>query len=264
MLTEKITLPTGRVITIREMNGEDEVSLSQTTQLRTREHLNVFLSRITQEADPQDVDESGQPLKRYTPNQVAQWPLADKYYAALAARIISLGPDLNFNVTFQGRDENRKGYDFTENLTKFYTTLDKYHELTPEELSALDPDAAKPYPKGRQMVHEHTLSSGKQIRWELLSSYGEKLLLQRPADELSKSDEILARKLEILREGKWFLLENLRQFTSRDLVEIRGFFEKYDLKFTMPLSVTSPKTGITESIPAITLEEFFFPTTITS
>jgi hypothetical protein len=266
MNTETIKLPSGFSITYREMNGEDEICLSQVENIKNGTQLNLFLSRIITDTDnPAHKDDSGNQKRKYTPEEIGEWPLANKYYAALRARIFSLGNELHFKYKHQGETiKDPMGIEYDQDLNEYVAPLERWEELTQEELDALSPVSIKPYPAGAKTQFEFTTSSGLLVRWSLLSSYGEKNILAKLRGELSKNDDFISRQLETKTGDKWFPVGNFRNFSSRDLAEIRGEFKKYDVNFAMPIEITSKKTGKVDLIPAIALEEFFFPTTIQS
>lgn len=264
MTTEEFKIPSGKIITIREMNGEDEIALSTQKIIETGNHLNIFLSRIIRKTSEELKDAEGNPKKYYSPEDIALWPLADKYYIALKARILSLGKDMVFKYKFQGeKTHDPEGHEYTEDLSRFLGNIDGYEHLTEDELKDYPADAFRPYPKGEQMVFTKQLHSGKTVEWSLLTSYGEKSLLQKLEGTLSMNDGILSRQLKVEKEGHFQLIENLREFSARELAELRAEFKKYDLNSTMPVEVTSPVSEKVVIIPAIGFQEFFFPTTVT-
>tara|TARA_R110001599_G_scaffold15757_6_gene65422 strand:+ start:20329 stop:21126 length:798 start_codon:yes stop_codon:yes gene_type:complete len=264
MNKEKFKVPSGITISIREMNGEDEIALSEKQTIEAGNQLNIFISRVVIGTDV-DLTTDEHPNKTlYTEEDIALWPLADKYYVALRARILSLGAMMVFNYRFKSESHpNPKGAEYREDLSKFVGDLDNWDNLTQEEKDNIDPVAVRPYPQGSKMEFEFETRSGKNIQWSLLSSYGEKKILRKLDSGVNKNDDFISRKLKIDRgEGNYQLIENFREFTSRELSELRAQFEMYDTAFTMPVEVTSESSGEIDILPAVALEEFFFPTTI--
>lgn len=253
---DRFMLPDGVTIRVREMNGEDEVALSKVNNVQSGNALPIFLSQIIIDTD--EKLEGGR--KRYTEDEISEWPSNKKYYAAIMARIHSLGWKLNFNFKFDNETSKLPGggFPYEEDLRIYTAPLEKWHELLPEQLEKVHPLAIRPYTSSQNTLN---LKFGDiEVRLERLSSYGEKLMLNKNQGDLSKKDEFLVRKISVKRPGApdFMLIESMREFSARQMAEMRAEIQKFDPPFTAPVQLTSPKGTYTE-VPVVTLPEFFFP-----
>ena len=255
-------MPSGFSITIREQSGEDEDKLSRLGDAKTSDNLQNFLSGIiVGNDDAEHVDAAGKHKDTYTPSDIAAWKVNDKYYAVLKSRLFSLGKEVKFNYIFKDEplpSSLPDGYLFTEDLTIFDADLANYKAIK----DTLPATAIMPYPLGKAMSREFQLTSKKEVKYNLLSSYGEKRMLDKSENDLSINDSLRIRELQWKQaNGQWMPVENFRDFKSSEMQELRADIKKHDPQFSMRSTVTSPKTGNKETFPIITLQDFFYPVT---
>jgi hypothetical protein len=243
-----LTLASGRKITLRESNGEDEGILSAQSEAESGRNIPGYLSRVI-------VDETGW-KNPYTAADIMLWHLNDKYQAMVASRIHSLGAEMKFKWEFE---ENKNVFHImSEDVSKFNWDFSKGNPPKEGE-EGYEVERIKPYPLGMQTVVELMLTSKKQVRYTILNTLGEKKALEKSKDSINRNDTMVVRNLEWLNEQNiWQVVENFSIFSSREMKEIRADIEKNDPAYYMRVEITSPK-GATSYVPVIHFADFFFP-----
>ena len=251
LLKEKVTLPHGIEITLREATGEDEDLMSKVANVKDGTSLPAYLSRVI--VDPV-----------LSIEDIMFWPIASKYYAMLKARMVSLGTELDFKYPFVNPKTNREEeVPVSVDLKAYDADLASYFKLTSKEskeefINSLGMDQIKPYPTLNK-EQEFTMD-GKKFKWDLLDSYGEQLSMKIEDDELSINDELRLRNLRIYHEDRWITIENFSSFTSRQMSKIRTEMRNKEVKFNMDLMIKNPfNERKPVVISLIALPDFFYP-----
>lgn len=243
------TLASGRVISLRESNGEDEGVLSNYGDSESGRNIPGYLARVI-------VDEKDGWRNPYTTADIMLWGINDKYHAMLISRIHSLGSEMRFKWEFD--DDRDKFPTLVEDLSLYDWDFSK--GAPPKEGEpGFFYERIKPYPMGMQEKIELMLSSKKQVRYTILNSIGEKKALDKDQASLNRNDMFLLRNLEWRNEqDMWQPIENFNIFSSREMAEMRRDVEKNDPTFTMRMELKSP-LGKLSYIPIIKVSDFFFP-----
>lgn len=216
-------LPSGREVTIRETNGDDDATLSQIGTALTGENVHIFLANII-------VKPSG-----ILAENISKWPINDKYALLYKQRILNHGTEFNF--THIDPDDDGKPEDYTEDLGGI--TI---------------PD----YPYGEQSIIEFVTPTGHKFRYHIMNGEMEDAFMKIPQQEINRNHQLTSRKMEWLNEGKWELLTSFRFFSSKEMAYIRSHVEKNDTAFNPMVSFKSKK-GKSFSVPLMMMPTFYFP-----
>jgi len=249
----EVFMPTGQTYTIRETNGEDDDIMSKVANHKDNTAIATFLSRII-------VSE------KVTPEQILDWPIANKYYLLLKSRIHSLGNILKFKYDWNvpGTDETQT-FEYEEDLNKYDAPLKDIMAATDPsiELKKLTPIQIRPYTFPNTLEIEHTLTTGQKIMFTRLNSHGERKAADKPVEETTINDKLRLRDLKVLTtEHGWIKVENFKGFSGKEMVEIRKFVEENEVSFEMPMKIENPNTKQVTYAPLISLTDFFYPTVI--
>lgn len=247
--TKNLVTPSGMKVTIREQNGEDDDVISNISDSTDGTALNKFISRIVT-----DVEGKGSPSLE----DVLSWKVRDKYYILLNSRILSLGEELVFEITFGENTDNPITQMFEENLSHYNWDFSKGFPPKKGE-EGYNPKTIQPYENGKETHDEFTLSSGKEVRYEYSNGYTEKYILSVDKSKASKNLSFTSRNLQLKVGGKWQTILNFSPFTPRDMRELRTRQEANDPDFDLFTYVNNPKTGQTERVSIFNLNDFFFP-----
>lgn len=248
VITEKITLPSGKQISIRERNGEDEEILSNVGYSKDGTSFIRYLAQIIVEP-------------KQTISEINDWRIADKYYALFKSRIQSFGPEMYWNHEFQDGSEAF----IEEDLTKYDFDFSKGLENYPKEGSkGYNSEMIKPYPdfelgKGASHLYfEFKSASGFDCRMRFLTGNLEKETLGMQENNLNINTKLTLREFEIKKGSSWVKIERFNFLTSKDMMSIRRALEEHDPEFSLNVKVNSPKEN-PELISLFHVKDFFFP-----
>lgn len=246
----EITLPTGRVITLRETNGDDDELLSRLKDAKSGDSVFNFLANITN----MDSIVKKKPLV----SDLMGWPVSDRYYALFKQRVINQGPLLKFDFICQTPDcptqrDGEKAQEFEYDLNEFDGDLSN-SEYKPSLITQV-----KKYPLGSTKQIEFETSSKKKLRYKILDGILEKKTLDEPADNRHKNSHLYLRELEIFSGGSWILLTHFKMFPSREMSEIRRHVDDHDPFFQPSVKFTCPTCKTPYSIPLFDIPVFYWP-----
>lgn len=256
------TLPSGYSCEIREQNGEDEEVLSNPANIKNFMNINEFIAGIVTHTD---FTASGKLLVQ----DVMKLPLLDRAVILINSRIFSLGEELEFNYKWP-RPENSKEqaeFTYTQNL-KDYIFEDYGVKPTEEELKA-KPDAVPYYlleedennpGKIKLTDHKFTLSSGKEIMWDVATVESEQYLMKLGLDNISRNKDLIARNLRLNVDGNWEKVQNFKLFSVRDMAEMRKEILASDPSFMGTTDIEDPITHSKTQISILTVPTFFYLT----
>ena len=256
------TLPSGYSCEIREQNGEDEEVLSNPANIKNFMNINEFIAGIVIHTD---FTASGKLLVQ----DVMKLPLLDRAVILINSRIFSLGEELEFNYKWP-RPENSKDqaeFTYTQNL-KDYIFDDYGVKPTEEELKA-KPDAVPYYlleedkynpGKIKLTDHKFTLSSGKEIMWDVATVESEQYLMKLGLDNISRNKDLIARNLRLNVDGNWEKVQNFKLFSVRDMAEMRKEILASDPSFMGTTDIEDPITHSKTQISILTVPTFFYLT----
>lgn len=256
------TLPSGYYCEIREQNGEDEEVLSNPANIKNFMNINEFIAGIVTHTD---FTASGKLLVQ----DVMKLPLLDRAVILINSRIFSLGEELEFNYKWP-RPENSKEqaeFTYTQNL-KDYIFEDYGVKPDEEELKA-KPDAVPYYlleedqdnpGKIKLTDHKFTLSSGKEIMWDVATVESEQYLMKLGLDNISRNKDLIARNLRLNVDGNWEKVQNFKLFSVRDMAEMRKEILASDPSFMGTTDIEDPITHSKTQISILTVPTFFYLT----
>ena len=185
------------------------------------------------------------------------------------SRIFSLGEELEFNYKWP-RPENSKEqaeFTYTQDL-KDYIFEDYGVKPTEEELKA-KPDAVPYYlleedkdnpGKIKLTDHKFTLSSGKEIMWDVATVESEQYLMKLGLDNISRNKDLIARNLRLNVDGNWEKVQNFKLFSVRDMAEMRKEILASDPSFMGTTDIEDPITHSKTQISILTVPTVFYLT----
>lgn len=248
--TEEFISPSGFSFVIREQNGDDDDTLSNAKGVIEGNSSAQFISDIViktnyTESGTLDVDDA-MSLK-----------LCDKYFLVIASRIFSIGQILKFGYQWP---DSAKPIEYEEDLIQFIWEYGNKEKPFPEEGSEEFFDfRIKPHPHGNKKTLELTLESQKVLRFEFMNSNGEFYQMNLKEEQTSKNAELKARNLSQKIDDKWVKVESFRNFTPREMMEIRNKVFENDPILELFSEVKNPNSGKTEYLPILGTPDFFFP-----
>lgn len=233
MRTETFLTPSLLEARIRETTGADDDILSSVED--PVEMLNKYLASILQSIG------GVSPVK---PSDIKNLRLRDKYFILIKSRMFSLGETLHFKHDW-GNDIPPEEYSID---------LSPFVWGDPEEAGE---DSLKPYPNESCMSKE--LSSGKSVRMNFMDGNGESLLMKKAPNARSINMQLVARNLQVLQEGEWVKVLNFREFTGREMAEVRAIYEENDPPVEGLIELVNPVSMQPEQISLLEIKDFFFP-----
>lgn len=241
------TTPSGHQVTIREQNGADDDILSNPATAADGMNISQFISAIVIECDYTK-------NKRLTAEDAQNLPSLDRYCILFNSRIFSLGETMEF--TYDWGQEGGK-VDYEQDLRDFlfdYSTVPAAAEMDAK------PNAIPFYPNGGQVTDiEFTLTSGKEMKFDLLTAKGEAYAINLPLDKQTKNQVFVARNLQMKVNEKWERVLNFAMFSPRDMREIRAQVLGQDPIFTGSTEIENPVTHQTQTISVVAIRDFFYP-----
>jgi len=229
--THKLILPSGRSVVFRENNGEDEEILTRIGN-EGNKNIQIYLAGIIEE-DSEPKPEGLTPLQH-----IKNMKVNDAYYLMFKQRLINLGDNLEWNHT---------------------CTTESCKQETGLEQDLKEFDTFTKYDKGSDAKIEHSLSSGKKIRFKILTLGLEEKLLDIPFADRSNATVLYTREIEIFYEGNWVRCTHLKMFSSKDMAEIRALIKKYDDKWDPILEFKCPKCQTPAIERLLGMADFFYP-----
>lgn len=261
MRKKAFTLPSGYTCEIREQNGEDEEVLSNPASIKTFMNLNEFIAGIVTNTN---FTASGKLLVK----DILKLPLLDRAVILINSRIFSLGEELEFNYKWP-RPENSKDqseFTYTQDLNEYI--FEDYSKTPTEEELESKPEAV-PYYTNRdsngvaQLVDlKFTLSSGKEVMWDIATVGSEQYLMKLGIDNISRNKDLIARNLRLNVEGNWEKVQNFKLFSVRDMAEMRKTIFSIDPTFTGTTDIEDPITHNKTQISVLTVPTFFYLTEV--
>jgi len=258
------TLPSGYSCEIREQNGEDEEVLSNPANIKNFMNINEFIAGIVTHTD---FTASGKLLVQ----DVMKLPLLDRAVILINSRIFSLGEELEFNYKWPRSEgsKERSEYTYTQNLKDFI--FEDYSKKPTEEELDSKPDAVPYYLVGEDKDNpgkvqltdlKFTLSSGKEVMWDIATANSEQYLMRLGMDNISRNKDLIARNLRINIDGNWEKVQNFKLFSARDMAEMRKEILSCDPTFTGNTDIEDPITHSKTQVSILALPTFFYLTEV--
>lgn len=258
------TLPSGYTCEIREQNGEDEEILSNPSKVKNFMNINEFIAEIVIHTD---FTASGKLLVK----DVLNLPLLDRAVILINSRIFSLGEELEFNYTWPRSEDSKDQAEFTYTQDlKDYIFEDYSNKPSDEELKS-KPDAVPYYllpedtnnPGKVQLTNlTFTLSSGKEIMWDVATVESEQYLMKLGIDNISRNKDLIARNLRIKINDNWEKVQNFKLFSVKDMAEMRKEILSSDPSFTGSTEIEDPITHNKTQLSILGVPTFFYLTEV--
>lgn len=229
-------------VDIREQNGQDDDILSNPVKSQTLSNFSEFISKVV-------VKTNLTPNGKLTEAQAHALPCNIRYAILIASRIFSLGENMEFSYNW-GDQIVQYEQDLNELL------FDDYHKSPTEEELLSKPFAVPYYPNGSQKEFSLYLASGKEVKYSLMNTEGEGLMMNAPIK--TKNLEIKARNLCLKVNGNWEKVENFAMFSVRDMVEIRKSMAENDPIYLGIIELEHPITQQKGSFSIMGTPDFFY------
>lgn len=241
-------VPSGFEYTIREQNGNDDDIISNQAEAQTLTNLSRFIAAIV-------VDTNYTDNRKLTLEQAHNLPSLDRYAILINSRIFSLGKELEF--TWDWKDKGGQ-IDYSVDLEEF---IFDYGTVPTEEEINNKPNAIPYYPLCSKYTNiELELTSGKKVKFDLLTAKGESFVINLPIESRTKNKELEARNLCLEVNGKWEKVTSFHVFSVKDMAEIRKQVNTYDPLFDGITTVTNPyHPELSQSVSIMGLRGFFYP-----
>lgn len=241
--THTVYLPSGKVVDIRENNGDDEEELSKLGNALANRSINKFLANII----IKDHDNPNKPLM----DDLEEWFMKDIDYLLFKQRILNLGPEMHFtNICNNEHCKKRSEYD--EDLGEFDTDF----KNPPEEYRS---NQITPLPLGKQREHTFEVPSKKSCKFHILTGKLEKRALDIPQESRNQNTDIYLRDFQVMNETKWLPCLNMKIFSSRDMAVIRAMIDKYDQRFLPQVEFTCKHCQQPHMVGLFMMQSFFYP-----
>lgn len=238
-LTKQITLPSGRVVNIRETNGDDEELLSEATSVMDGTNIAIFLQSIL-------LPEDG---RAYTTDEIEDWPINDKYGLIFKQRLFNHGFELKFSHSCTVKTCKQTD-NYTEDLKQFDADLS-------DDKLILKPQQIFPYKAGSKPVIEFTLTSGKKMKFSILTGKHEKNSLE--ITQQTKNAPLKLRELEVEIQGVFTPVLHFAGFSTREMAEIRSKVTEFDSFFDPKVEFSCSKCNQLYVISLMSMPTFFYP-----
>jgi hypothetical protein len=243
--TTDIKLPSGRIVKIRETNGDDDELLSSLNASLDGSNTYNFLSAI--------ILNDSFLGRRPMPDDIKEWHINDKYVLLFKQRIFNHGFELKFKSTCDNEKCLQENI-FTEDLKQWDIDLDKVDKNTQYKSKSI-----KPYPMGAAKEVEFVISSGKKLKYEILTGELEKDALE--LKDATKNSPLVIRRLKIENKGEWIRVSHFAGFSSKEMSEIRSNIKLNDEQFDPMVHFTcpNPQCGKQNSVSLFAMGAFFYP-----
>lgn len=239
------TLPSGRIITIREINGNDESVLSSMSSAMEGDNFHKFISNLI-------VDEN----KVHTVEELLEWPISDVWALIYKARVINHGPTLEFKNQCQN-PMCKHITEYEEDLRIFDKTL---FELNGEKIpeNYVEPESClKPYPAKGNLV-EFTINS-QTFRFKLMNGAIQKASIANQATDTNKNTKLIQRQLEVNKNGEWEKVLTFHPYSVRETAIMRSKVDEFDIMFNPTIEVTCGNCKQPAVVEVMPLPSFFWP-----
>lgn len=243
----RIELPSGKQVTVREQNGDDEGEFSKMSNQIEGSFISIYLNRVVEE----DHDLKRKPLVE----EIDDWKQRDRLYCLFYVRILSLGNEFKFSESKPSKVEGEEGPKqmFSVSL------VDEYAQGYGEPNYVPKKYGIQKYPLGVAPYHEFSTSSGKTFRFDIFTGKMELETLEKmPREQQNKNTPLLIRNLRIYNKEEWVPVLTFGAFGAREMQELRSEVVKVDSPWEplVEYSFEGDKTVYTRPLMG---QDFFFP-----
>lgn len=249
--THEIFLPSGRLVTIRETNGNDDEILSKLSDASGDGVINFLANIVLKDSYLGDKPQV---------SHILDWHASDKYYLLFKQRLINRGSELEFKHECQNPKcpSNQPHFDsakvttYQQDLNLFDGDL-KNPEFKPHE------NQPHVYPHGKNKEVEFVISSQKKFKISILTSILEKVQLEQPVETITKNTVLTARNLQVWSNQQWVPIKYFGPFSSKELSEVRKQVMLIDPLFDPVVSFNCQYCGQSYRVPLLGIPVFFWP-----
>jgi hypothetical protein len=240
----KVTLPSTRVVEIRETNAGDDDLLSNISSIRDSSNVPKFLASII----TMDHVLNRKPLVE----DVLDYHLNDMWYLMLAQRIINRGSELVFKYKCQNPScKDKPVKEYVENLKEIDGDLSS-PTYTPT------PDQIFKYPLGLDRERELRTTSGVLFKYEIMTGIHGKKRLDLSDNEQSRNSMLTLRNLKVKVGDEWQTVTNFSAYPSKVMSEVRADVMKNDREF-MPIISGACECETPFAQTLWSMPDFFWP-----
>lgn len=255
----QFALPSGRVVTTREPNGDDEEILSKKSLTASGDNILIYMASI--------IVEDSIDGKNPTKDKIAAWKTRDKYYFLLMQRILTYGHDLIFKYAFQNDDTNTM-VEIQEDL-RIFTLPDyiwKEQKADPNNEDQMmevvvdvkrHASACKSYIDENASMVEFEID-GLKFRFKHLDTNLESVALAS-TEEVTKNSKLRDRHLEVLENNLWRPVTYFKQFSSKQVAQMRKKVLELDAEFSPQFIIASTNGNYKDIIDVFTVPTFYYP-----
>lgn len=239
----EVHLPSGKIVTIRESNGEDDGILSRVKDASDNANLLNYLSSIIiQDHDTKEKPSAG---------DILDWLSNDKLYLLFKQRIINIGSEFVL-VNTCANDKCKEKTQYIEDLSEMDGDLSQ-KDYTPKG------NQIYKYATGKKKTIEFTTSRNNAFQFDLMTGVLEKKNLDVRDDDRDINAILTARNIRFFSGGKWIPLFEFRRFPSKEMNELRGYIMKNDKLFEPRVNFACPKCQTPYSAILFNVPVFFYP-----
>ena len=202
---------------------------------------------------------------------VLNLPLLDRAVILINSRIFSIGSELEFNYRWPRPKNSKDPSEFTyiQDLRDYI--FEDYGRVPTEEEVKDKPDAVPYYQlpedidnPGKIQLKDIplTLTSGKELLWDVATVNSEQYLMKLGLDNISRNKDLIARNLRLKVDGNWEKVQNFKLFSIKDMAEMRKAILSSDPTFTGITEIEDPVTSEKLQISILTVPTFFYLTEV--
>lgn len=249
--TLEILTPSNRSLLIQETSGADDEILSS----QVEDNMLMFLTNV--------IVQDNQTKKAVPPEQLLHWRINDLEYTLLKWRIFQHGPKMVFTHRCVNPKCKNPEHIYEVDLSIFDIDLKEYQESkNPKELLVGKASSCvKPY--SLDYTQEHfvfTTSFGATFRAKYLTHSMRKNWIDSDAiKDASRNSTLTVRSLQIKQNLNWIDLLQFREFSSKQMVEIRKNITQFDMEFVPTDYLTCNSCGLQQGYSPTLKPDFFFP-----
>lgn len=237
MNTRKIALCSpDKFVTIRELTGEDEDTLTLLRDQQDGSAINKFVAGVI-------VDGT------ITESVVKSWRVRDKYFILFEVMRLTYGDTFRFEYEFP---DGAVG-EFEENLLDYtfdFASGKDYPDDNPERIKA--------YPDNETEV-TFELPSGKEVGFEYLTGELEAITLTGDVEDRSINDPLRDRNFFEKAGGQKQPITSFRVFSAKDMMIIRKKLEELDPEWQCIVRLPHPNDPkMLTPVSIFQIKDFFF------
>lgn len=250
--TDTFKLLSGKLVTLRESNGEDESKLSNVKDALDGTNLLNFLSGVIIAVDGVDTVVS--------PKELGEWHRNDIYYALLCQRILTHGADMEMSA-FCNNPECKCSAKKTKHPFVVDIPLNEYLMDAKDENNETLATAAPAYPLGLKQETDAMIlpKTGIQVKFRIESFNEYMNNVKNTGNNLNKNTVILDHKTELFIQDRFQPLTVLTALSASQAGEVRKEINKLDPIFYPSAEYECLECGTPHEERLMNIPSFFYP-----